>query len=358
MGAKTRIEWTDGGATWTPIRARRDEVLEDGSVRNRVGWHCEHKSEGCRNCYAETMNMRLGTKLLFKPGHRADVELFLDEEMLLKPLHWRRPRKIFVCSMTDIFADFVLDEWIDRIFAVMALCPQHTFIVLTKRPERMRAYIRDAFGRIVIEMMVPAAGGVPTIRESCARLGLRWTQPTSPDDWYPFANVWLGVSVEDQPTADERIPHLLRTLAAKRLISAEPLLGPAYLSPWLDRYGSISFGDYDGTDCVHCGRQRVMVNASGVRVCEKCERTQAAIDWVIVGGESGPKDRPIRPMHPDWVRSLRDQCSAANVPFFFKQWGEWTPFGTLDQSVYFPERVGKKAAGAMLDGREHREFPT
>src|SRR5258708_16196189 len=126
MADRSAIEWTD--ATWTPIRARTDNV----------GWHCEHVSEGCRNCYAEGINRRLGTGLSFKPALKP--ALFLDEKMLLAPLKWKKPRTIFVCSMTDLFADFVRDEWIDRMFAVMALCPQHRFQVLTKRAQRMREY--------------------------------------------------------------------------------------------------------------------------------------------------------------------------------------------------------------------------
>ena len=171
MGENSKIEWTD--STWNPIRARN---LATG----KVGWHCEHMSEACRFCYAEGINRRLGTGLDFKPGHRADIEIFLDEQMLLAPLRWKKPRRIFVNSMTDTFAEFVKDEWLDRMFAVMVLCPQHTFQVLTKRPERMRSY--------VIHL---AVGG------------------------WPLKNIWLGVSAEDQATADERIPLLLQTPAAE-----------------------------------------------------------------------------------------------------------------------------------------------
>jgi protein gp37 len=133
MGDHTNISWTE--ATWTPVRARN---LKTGTV----GWHCEHVSEGCKRCYSEELNMKvragIGTGLPFKPGHRKDVEIFLDEKHLVKPLHWRRPRMVFTCSMTDLFADFVKDEWIDHIFAVMVLCPDHTFQCLTKRPEASR----------------------------------------------------------------------------------------------------------------------------------------------------------------------------------------------------------------------------
>lgn len=135
MGDKTGIEWTE--STWTPIRARN-------KVTGKVGWHCTHASPGCVFCYAEAMNKRLGTGLPFKPGHEKDIELFLDEEMLTQPLRWKRPRMIFVCSMTDLFADFVPDAWIDKVFAVMAMSPQHVFQCLTKRSGRMRAYCSDS----------------------------------------------------------------------------------------------------------------------------------------------------------------------------------------------------------------------
>ena len=133
MGDHSKIEWTD--ASWNAIRARN-------KATGKVGWHCEHASPGCVHCYSESFNRdRLGTRLAFKPGHRDDVEIFLDEAMLLQPLRWRRPRKIFVCSMTDLFGEFVPDAMIDRVFAVMALAPQHTFLVLTKRSARLREYM-------------------------------------------------------------------------------------------------------------------------------------------------------------------------------------------------------------------------
>src|SRR4051794_40445939 len=134
MSDKSAIEWTD--ATWNPIRARN---LKTG----KVGWHCEHATTGCEWCYAEGFNKRLGTGLPFKPGHRKEIEIFLCEETLTQPLRWKKPRMIFPGSMTDLFADFVRDEWLDRIFAVMTLTPQHTYQVLTKRAARMRHYQCD-----------------------------------------------------------------------------------------------------------------------------------------------------------------------------------------------------------------------
>jgi protein gp37 len=305
MSDRSAIEWTD--ASWNPIRARN---LKTG----KVGWHCEHVTTGCERCYAEGINKRLGTGLPFKPGHRKDVEIFLDEKMLRAPRRWAKPRKIFVCSMTDLFADFVKDEWLDRIFATMLLSPHHTFQVLTKRPERMRAYTTSE----------RAIGPVEAQKR-----------------WWPLPNVWLGVSCERQEEADERIPLLLQTPAAVRFISAEPLLGPIRL-------------------------MRIPVKIPGEPGYGDCQ-----IDWCIVGGESGPN---ASPMHPDWARSLRDQCQAAGVAFFFKQWGAWrlTPADNGDETwpAQWPypgqprrgdvarlERVGKKAAGRLLDGREHSAFP-
>ncbi len=377
MADNTKIEWTD--ATWTPIRAR---LL---SAPGRVGWHCVHKSPGCANCYSEAMNKRLGTGLAFKPGHERDVEMFLDDDMLLAPLRWRAPRRVFVCSMTDLFADFVTDEWIDRMFAVMALCPQHTFQVLTKRPARMRAYIArlsaEGQTRWAADILSDAAYDMGIDEDSAVAVAnwingfSRWQHAPADDNpldgsvpRWPLPNVWLGASVEDQQRADERIPDLLATPAAKRFISAEPLLGPIDIGYWLLRQmpplGEHDFGDEKPIELT-------------------------LIDWVIVGGESGPG---ARPMHPDWARSLRDQCAAAGVAFFFKQFGAWVPHtpqpgGNLGADVRagrvqmvnpsgrdiyeqseltgrggepgsrYMRRVGKRAAGRLLDGREHSEFP-
>lgn len=386
----TDIEWSD--ETWNPILARR---LSDG----KVGWHCEHASPGCEHCYAETRNVsgrcNLGTKLPFKPGHRKDIELFLDEAALLKPLGWKKPRKVFVCSMTDLFADFVPDEWIDRIFAVMALCPQHTFQVLTKRSGRMREYLSRS----------GAAPGLPSHRIMWAMDGI--SRAKWPDLQWPLPNVGLGVSVEDQQRADERIPDLLATPAAVRWISAEPLLGPLKIGSWIPtcyecgatcglRLAEIP----DVERCTECGEECDQetdpqfsegcpkCNGELEPVCPDCGHYMVYqhpdtpnLDWVVVGGESGAK---ARPMHPDWARALRDQCAAAGVPFFFKQWGEWwpnppealmtihqfnrqlryidvdtgrektDPTRTSDASM---RKVGKKRAGRLLDGVEHNGMP-
>src|SRR3989304_4391532 len=189
------------GKSWNPIRARN---LSTGAI----GWHCEHVHEGCRNCYAERHNEnRFGTGLPYKPGHRGDLKIYLDDKTLLAPLGWRKPQRVFVCSMTDVFGEWVERAWIDRIPAGLALAPQHTFIVLTKRPARMHHYfygLDDTFAR----------------DERMGRL-------------VPLANLWLLVSCSEQTDADEFIPLLRDTPAAVRGISCEPLLAPIDLRRYL-----------------------------------------------------------------------------------------------------------------------------
>lgn len=331
MGDKTKIEWAD--ASWNPIRARR---LKTGTV----GWHCEHVSEGCRNCYAEGVNHRFGTGLDFKPGHRKDIELFLDEDMLTQPLRWRKPRRIFVCSMTDLFADFVTDEMIDMVFAVMALCPQHTFMVLTKRPARMRPYLSaDDWAGNVRDWLNDQGPGLGITDDRIVSAAVAINSGMLP-------NVWLGVSVEDQATAEQRIPQLLGTPAHVHFVSYEPALEP------------VDFKSIYLPCCCSDGKPR----CDNVLGCDPGNTSLPHIDLVIAGGESGPKARPC---HPDWMRRTRDQCQAAGVAFFFKQWGEWAPPGikrvdgagkeSLDLADM--HRVGKKAAGRLLDGREWNEMP-
>ena len=314
----TDIEWTD--ESWNPIRAR---LRSDPGV---IGWHCEHASPGCEHCYSETRNRsgrcNMGTKLPYKPGHRKDVEIYIDETQLLKPLKWRKGRKVFVCSMTDLFADFVTDEMIDRIFAVMALCPQHTFQVLTKRADRMRVYMTT--GRHVEIQSKTRSFGLDELKRRERMQGHVYRGAL-----LPLPNVWLGISVEDQQRADERIPDLLATPAAVRWISAEPLLGPVNITD--------AMWARDGFSTLH-----------------------ATIDWVVAGGESGAN---ARPMHPDWARNLRDQCKGSDTPFFFKQWGEWAPFCPGDRRKAVAcqggvmGRYGKKNTGRKLDGFEHNGMP-
>ncbi|HWY14392.1 MAG TPA: phage Gp37/Gp68 family protein [Rhizomicrobium sp.] len=344
MGASTGIEWTD--ATWTPIRAARTGLSgRPIGPGGKIGWHCEHVSEGCRNCYAETLNKRLGTGLDFKPGHRGDIKIFLDEKMLLAPLRWRKPKRIFVCSMTDLFADFVTDDYIAMVMAFVAAAYWHTFQILTKRPERMRALFSDEqFWHAVDEELL-------CIDDEAERLRLYDPLERRTDDWRamcpdvlsgkPLANVWAGTSCEDQATAGERIPHLLATPAAVRFLSCEPLLGAIDLT-W----------SCNGFYFLDSLRGLKMHDApEGVRsATEKCPH----VDWVICGGESGPN---ARPMHPDWARSLRDQCAAAGVTFFFKQWGDPGPVTGAPEWRRNLPRLSKNLAGRLLDGIEHNAMP-
>lgn len=301
MADKTGIEWTD--ATWNPM----------------VG--CSKVSPGCANCYAEGVARRFadhGYASPFKPWTPANAahNVILKPDRLAVPLRWQRPRLVFVNSMSDLFHEQVPDEFIDRVFAVMALASKHTFQVLTKRPDRMRDYL--------LERTDPT--GVLPIREASAEFLSIAGNPTAP--WsLPLPNVWLGTSVENNRHAF-RADELRATPAAVRFISAEPLLGP------LD--------ELDLTD----------------------------LHWIIAGGESGPGSRP---MHPDWPRGLRDRCAEAGVAFHFKQWGSWVYPDQLPEDVWVdlerrlddpsrlhrpdPFRMSKKLAGRLLDERTHDGMP-
>jgi protein gp37 len=310
MSAKSSIEWTD--ATWTPIRARvkqdAAQIARDKGYTSlaqiaermvgRVGPHCEHASPGCDFCYSETGNLRClphnGTGLPFDRRSRDLVEVFVDQDILLQPLHWRKPRMVFVCSQTDLFGEFVTDEMIDRVFAVMALCPQHTFQVLTKRAERMRAYFCQMAAEKDVQRWSNAS--VEIADSPCASNVVE-------DAGYPLPNVWLGVSVEDQQRADERIiPHLLATPAAVRWVSYEPALGPVDFtrlrpkgcSGWID---ALNEREHRGPSIFD---------------------SLVGLDWVVVGGESGPGARPF---DIAWARNTAAQCEAAKVPVFVKQLG-------------------------------------
>lgn len=337
MADKTGIEWTD--ATWNPI----------------VG--CSIVSKGCTNCYAmKVAGARTkhtakyqGLTAGSKAGPVWTGEVRFWEKALLDPLKWKEPRRVFVNSMGDLFHESIPDEWIDRCFAVMALCTQHTFQILTKRPERMLVYLADPYAQ---SRIARATWEATPVDRTITDVGLTFAPTERPsvyfvDNW-PLKNVWLGTSTEDQASADGRIPLLLATPAAKRFISAEPLLGAIDLT-------SIRFPNANGA--TEDWDALALHGAAG-----------NTLDWVIVGGESGPK---ARPMHPDWARSLRDQCQAAGVPFFFKQWGEWIDadapgvdmLGTVTSPLHpWPDnkhsvRIGKKAAGNSIDGREWSEFP-
>lgn len=287
MAATSLIEWTD--ATWNPITG------------------CTLVSEGCRHCYAARL---AATRLRHHPS-RAGLarlnaagaakftgEVRFNAQWLCQPEAWARPRRIFVCAHGDLFHEAVPDIWIDDVFRIMGGVRRHTFQVLTKRPERMRAYMTAVDPQMWVDFWAEKAA----YREGHPQLGIVPAAPV-----WPPANVWLGTSVEDQTTADVRVRDLIATPAVIRFVSAEPLLGPWDTRRSLDRAG-----------------------------CDPvCGLRQAGIHWLIVGGESGPG---ARPMHPDWVRQLRDQCAGTSIPFFFKQWG-------------------KTRAGRLLDGREHNDMP-
>ena len=292
MSDGTKIQWSD--ASWTPIRARR----KDGQPNMAGGgWICQRVSAGCQNCYAATINKRLGTGFDYDAKGIAASDIYLDEKALTQPLHWRRPRKVFVCSMTDLFGEWVPDEMIDRVFAVMALSKSHTFQLLTKRPERMREYVSTARERIAA---VIRDGKMTTNRLYAFDMAgsVEGLPGTVHGPWWPLPNVWLGVSVEDQERADERIPELLATPAAVRFVSAEPLLGPVSLPPYIP-----------------------FVKGQGYRAARgvlAADRPAAKLDWVIAGGESGPG---ARPMDLEWARAVVRQCQAAGTAVFYKQGG-------------------------------------
>ena len=280
-----------------------------------------------------------------------------------------RPRRIFVENQSDLFGEWVPDELIDRVFAVMSLCPQHIFQILTKRPERMFDYFTK-FGTASLEVRWALIGQhFPSIAPSCG--------PVYKSSGLPLPNVWLGVSAENQETANRRIPLLLQTPAAMRFLSAEPLLGPLDLEHILYRD--------DDVDCLwnSLTAYHEVLNSTSMDIVATADDGVTKLDWVICGGESGPG---ARPMHPDWARLLRDQCAAAGVAFFFKQWGAYkngSDFkpdaiavlgdgricdGTVGQlteldrqapvfGATLMRRVGKKAAGSLLDDREHKAFP-
>jgi len=319
MSDNTGIEWTD--ATWNPVTG------------------CTKVSPGCDHCYAETFAERFRGV----PGHHFErgFDVVLRPERLDIPLRWKKPRRIFVNSMSDLFHDAVPDEFIARVFAVMSQARQHTFQVLTKRHGRMRSLLSSERWPHLVAREAFAMDR--RIGEEPFRL--------------PLPNVWLGVSAEDQQRAAMRIPALGETPAAVRWVSFEPLLGSVFIpGEWLE-----------------------------------------FLDWAVVGGESG---RGARPMHPDWARLLRDQCRAAGIPFLFKQWGEWGPLAQLDaqgrfdwsgghslandgtlygpHDLVYPDgprygealradhgrahltsmyRLGKKKAGRDLDGRTWDEYP-
>lgn len=249
----TGITWTN--ETWNPVTG------------------CSHVSEGCRNCYAEELSLRHKWSTKAWTALNAQENVVLHPERLDKPLHWKKPKMIFVNSMSDLFHDLVPDSFIEQVFSIMALADQHIYQVLTKRPKRMMEWCNAHY---------PQFNG--------SRPG--WDGSIL----MPLQNVWLGTSIENQRAVDERLPYLANTLAAVRFLSCEPLL-----------------------EAIDLGLQ------------------QTPIDWIICGGESGPR---FRPMDEAWARSLRDQCRDASIPFFFKQ-----------GSGRYPGQQNE------LDGVKWQEFP-
>ena len=343
--SKSEIQWTD--ETWGPV----------------VG--CTRASRGCDNCYAVSMSHRLGAMAEADrakgkdPGKKAMYEgltvlnnrgdrhfngtVRTVEEALTIPLGWRKPRKVFVNSMSDLFHKDVPFDFIDRVFAVMALCPQHTFQILTKRPERMAEYFNsfqdwtEVDGVVGFERLGVAAGMMldggwiwgpgkrhrEAIQNFIADAYNWYDEETEreprPLVW-PLPNVWLGTSVEDQDAADERIPHLLRCPAAVRFLSCEPLLG------------AVEFDRVDVGRSRHCLRG---MNSDGLSAITDYAGA-AKIDWVIVGGESG---KGARPCNIDWIRSIRDQCREAGVACFVKQLGADPRQQVTSGGVTVPDRI-------------------
>jgi protein gp37 len=252
MGKTSQIEWTD--STWNPWMG------------------CTKVSDGCKHCYMFREQKQY--------GHDPNV-IRRSKTTFRDPLKWEDPRMIFVCSWSDFFHEDVPVKWRQEAMEIIYLCPHHTFLLLTKRPENVRQYVMD-------------------------------------DWWKVCTNAWLGVTAENQEMADERIPLLMNVPAARRFVSAEPLLGPLDLRAPLHGCPE-PYGDPDNPDW---------------------QQTAPPLDWVIVGGESG---RGYRVMEEEWAIDLRDQCASAGIPFFFKQW-----------SAYRPK---KDPRGMVLDGKTYHERP-
>lgn len=286
---------------------------------------CTRVSPGCVNCYAETMMADRYKKVKWGPaGERKRT----SADYWKQPLKWNREaaaagerRRVFCASLADVF-EYKRDQardmhsWRTELFSLIRTTPHLDWLLLTKRPELVFAI---------------APWFINEIEE------------------YP--NVWIGTSVENQEQADKRIPELLKIPAAVRFLSVEPLLGPVDLTCVSDGNGIV---DQTGFNYLN------VLRGFSFEIDGEYSGKIPQIDWVIVGGESGPN---ARPMHPDWARSIRDQCVDAGVPFLFKQWGEYAP--TYEQSDGFTDpaysglmtKVGKHRAGRLLDGREWNEFP-
>lgn len=302
MSGTTRIEWAD--RVWNPVTG------------------CSKVSIGCKHCYAERMAKRLAGRCGY-PAERP-FSVTVHEDRITEPLRWRKSAMIFVCSMSDLFHQDVPERTIIDVLSTIAEAHyrglKHTFLILTKRPERMLDVLTSP--TVHNDVWLQTSRGVNAERAP-----------------WPLPNLWLGVSAENQPTAAERIPFLLDTPAALRFVSCEPLLGPVSLMGYRREAGN---GCWDSW--------------------------LDDLDWVIAGGESGPRAHPA---HPDWIRQLRDECDSKGVPFYFKQWGEWAPrtecdlsacSGKLREVLMNPGeipvyKVGKRIAGRSIDDRTWEQFP-
>ncbi len=339
----SKIEWTD--ESWNPVRG------------------CARVSPGCENCYAERQARRQdrpggayeGLTVMGSKGPKWSGVVRCIPEKLGDPLRWRKPRMVFVNSMSDLFHEDIPNEYIAAVFGVMAACPQHTFQVLTKRPERMLAWFRwvksvdngRGDGHVHPATHIVTAYGQRAILYEGT--GLHDATGISDRGW-PLPNVWLGVSVEDQQRADERISPLLQCPAAIRWVSAEPLLGPIDFEhlQWQGKHevdvlrgGAWEFGGFPG-----------FTQHSDMKT----------LDWVVPGGESGPGHRSC---DLAWLRSIAHQCEAAGVPCFMKQTG--ASYRDSDDPFYVENplavarpmvsRKGGDSADLSFVGLKIRQFP-
>lgn len=338
--SETSIQWTDHSINPIRARLRTTNGATKGGYASGVGHYCEKLSSGCANCYSSNTQPRFGmpefpgvqkrTGLDVLQTATGDVvavsdstELFIDESRLKEVLRRKKPTKYFWCDMTDIFGPWVPNAWIDKCFAAMALTPHHTHQILTKRPERMADYLLQINRTRIRDLMELHCHGIYG--------STRWYQlaVSIMRERWPLPNVWLGTSCENQKTADERIPHLLRCPAAVRFLSLEPLLGPIILEDYDSRLGR----PYLGRDYLRLG------SIPPSRLPDGAERdaivVKARIDWIIVGGESGSGARPCS---VEWIRSIIAQCKAAGVACFVKQ---------LGANVVIPQLTGNARADQL-----------
>lgn len=328
-----RPPWVKRGATW-----------------NMIGG-CERISPGCENCWAERDTARFAVNpatprfkglAQFRPDGEArwsrEVRPWPDK--LAEPLRWREPRGVFVCSKSDLFHRDVPFEFIAAVFGVMAACPQHTFFVLTKRPARALEWFawvqrRERDGMSVFPGDTAEWRIGQMLVYSASKNGIQVRHGNQP---WPLPNVFFGATMEDQQRADERLLDLVQIPAALRWVSYEPAVGPLALG---------------------------LLGTLPKTVTEAYTLVADRIGWIVAGGESG---HGARPAHPKWFRDVRDECAAAQIPFFFKQWGSWQSVDQSDdmvgkvQEFVWPDgtiafKLGKKRAGRLLDGVEHSAYP-